>query len=155
MPISETLSVTNSSVLSGQPVSLTLVLTNTTGADRIVTEIAPYTTPKTSPATFSVTKPPYESTWTVPDGGTLRIGFGAVIFSVPQPPGSATQATSVNVGAIIYDTSATGTTPTVTKPTEVTILVTPSVEPPITLPQQGQANFSSNLNSAMKVALFH
>jgi len=57
--------------------------------------------------------------------------------------------TGIQDNSCIWDyVTATCATP-VTKPTEVTVTVTPAVEPPIPPISSGQLNFTSNLNSGL------
>lgn len=106
MAITATLSSTESSVESGQPVGFTIVISNSGGSDVSVTTLV---NTATGSANVSQVQFPPQSTTTVPAAGSLTLGYQDRFFASAQP----SQASfACDVSAVITTSDGSVTVPT-------------------------------------------
>ncbi len=141
MAITGTLTVGTSAVASGQPLLFTLVVSNSGGADVTATGFHVYAG-LGLPGHLGGPRKFGTSTWVIPAGGTLTVGWQGEIFAAANLLGTNTTYT---VRARI-DTDD-GNAPTVSSSVNVTI--TPTAPSSAAIPLRMQANFTLNLNAFM------
>ncbi len=160
MAITATVSVNPSVTVSGNPVSVTLTVTNSGGADVNITNVSTYVNPSYSssqpPQYVPIIKKVAATTGTNVSVWSQTFYYTATP-NTPSPAGPGTPQMQFTVGCVVNtdDGSVTGSNQVLVNVTPATFPLVGSVAPgqyPL-LPAAGQARFEANYQSGLFAAL--